>query len=657
MSRKKSQEAQAATREGRGYQYIEHQLWMLTPPWMGILALAALGGLLHRLLADDMIRLAWGVFGLTTATVTITAAAAIIARPRGPITRTLAMAGTIGGGLWLIVATIVGVTIIGLDLAALGAAATLAIITNIRRLLRGQGDDQGHQGGKDWETLAGDVKTLRSRIRGARTEGATRTITLDLPDGMSAAEAQADVPRLAATLRVPATGVRMTPDPDDAGRVELSITPEDMLKHTVHWPGPTAAGRSIAEPIGLGVYEDGQGLSIRLPGIPGRQAMSHILVVGMTGAGKSELLQVLVGTAGTRIDVVIDYIDVAGKAEQTVGPIRGAIRRLVTDRRDGEAYLRRRLAEVPDRARALAAVGMREWAEGAPIPFEIVIIDEGSSLVSDSTDFVEMVRLLRSVGILIVLAVQRATFDQMPTSARANFGTVACFGVRSDRDAAAALSPETLDAGAAPHAWRNRRPGYLYLEAPGVPGERYAMPARAYLAQAADIERILVEAAPLRLGATTTREVAMPSRALDDAGEPAEIIDSEQPQAGEETPRYRPADALAEELAAADPDAELGEIPDMDQRIGPPPLVPPLTPAQAEEALHEFLHEFQAINRGQFSRRDLIADGILQVTNRSKSWLSGQLGRMVDAGNLERIGEREDGVYAWASAHTGSNRT
>lgn len=658
MSRKRKPQKGAApetVERGSGYQYLENQAWMLTPPWITLITLAILGAVLHMLLSVNPVRLAWGVFGLTVGTGVLTASTAVIAAARGSVPRVHAIASVSLGGLWLVVASITGLGILGLDLAALLIGAVLAGLWNIRRVLRGSGQDQGHGQAQQWADLADDVKTMQGRIRQQRVEGATRKVSLDLAPGMTAQDAQGDAAKIAAALHVPAIGVRITPDPDDAGRVELSITPEDMLRRTIPWPGPTAAGHSVGRPVILGRYEDGADLALTPPGARGKQTLSHLLLVGMTGAGKSELLQVLVADMATRTDTEIDYLDVAGKADQTIGPIRAAIRTLITDRQEAEAYLKGLLRSVPARAQALARVGMREWAEGAPIPFRAVVIDEGASLIAESTDFVELARVLRSVGVWLILAIQRVTYDQMPTSARANFGTVACFGVHSAKDAGYALSGETMDAGAVPHVWRNRKPGYLYLEAPGVDPDRYAMPARAFLADAADVERIIGEAAALRLGGT--RPVALPgpeetlaaaNRALMEAAEEGEIIDEVfDPET--EAAAYRAPERLADPLSQVDPDADLPDIPgaDMGQRLGVPERIPPLTPEQAREALDEFLAEWRAGDDGQFRRSDLISGGVLQVTGRRKSWLSGQLQSLVDAGDLEQVGDREDGVYAW----------
>lgn len=656
--RRKSQKDVAATtvERGHGYQYLENQAWMLIPPWIVLIALAAMGAVLHMLLSVEPVRLAWGVFGLTVGTGVLAAATAVIAAARGSVPRVQAVASVALGGLWLVVASITGLGILGLDLAALLIGVVLCASWNIRRLLRGAGEDHGHGKAQDWADLADDVKTMQGRIRAQRVEGATRRVSLDLPPGMTAQDAQGDAAKIASALRVPAIGVRITPDPDDAGRVELSITPEDMLRRTIPWPGPSAAGQSVAQPIILGRYEDGADLALTPPGARGKQTLSHLLLVGMTGAGKSELLQVLVADLATRKDTEIDYLDVAGKADQTIGPIRGAIRTLITDRQEAEAYLKGLLRAVPARAQALAKVGMREWAEGAPISFRAVVIDEGASLIAESADFVELARILRSVGVWLILAIQRVTYDQMPTSARANFGTVACFGVHSAKDASYALSGETMDAGAVPHVWRNRKPGYLYLEAPGVDPDRYAMPARAFLADAADVERIIGEAAALRVGGSRApaalpgaeETLAAATRVLVEAGEEGEIIDETfDPET--EAAAYRAPERLADPLSQVDPDAELPDIPgaDMAQRLGLPERIPPLTPEQAREALAEFFAEWRQADPGQFRRSDLIAGGVLQVSGRRKSWLSGQLQSLVDAGELEQVGDREDGVYAW----------
>lgn len=657
--RKKGHKAEAATAtgEGRGYAYIENQAWMLTPPWIALVGLGILGAILHLVLAGDMIRLAWGVFGLTLATMVLTVAAAVISRPRGQVTRVLSVTSTIAAGIWLVVTSIVGVTVIGVDLVALLVGAVLAIMANLRRLLRSQGDDHGNSDAQDWGDLAGEVKTLQAKVRARRIEGATQKATLELPPGTTVKDLQGETQQLEQLLRIPPGGARISPDPDDAGLAHLHITPADMLRDTIRWPGPTAAGQSAAEPIGLGRYEDGQDLAVVLPGIPGKRPLSHVLLVGMTGAGKSELIQVLVATLGCRTDVVVDYLDVAGKAEQTVGPIRAAIRTLVTDKREGAKYLKRLLGEVPGRAQTLAAAGMREWQPGAPLPLQVVIIDEGASLVDESDDFVELVRVLRSVGVVIVLALQRATYDQMPTSARANFGTSVCFGVRASADAKGALSDEVREAGATPERWRNKRPGYLYLEGPGIDEERCAMPARAYLADPGDVQRILGEAAHLRFQESVTRTPgatpAMPSpeqtRALAAAALAAEEEDVEE----DPTPSYQPPADMVAETKDLDPDADLVDIPgvDMATSLGTPDRVPPTTPEEAAAALSEFLVAFRAATRvDRFQRRDLIAAGALQACGRRKGWLSGELGRRVDSGELERVGDREDGVYAWPDA-------
>lgn len=664
MSRRgatKKAAAEKAVTSGHGAKYVEHQAWMLTPPWItagGLYAAAEAG---HLLLAGDPINLAWGAVGLTCSTGTLALVTHIAGQARGPVVRIHATATVGAGGAWMIIGTIVGPIHQGLALTYLGVAGTLAASWNIRRLLRGQGDTD--QRPSRWDEISDSVQTLKSKVGAIRVEATTAKVELGIPDGVTAAEVQADAPRLEQLLGTKPGGVRVVTDPDDASRVELHITPVDMLREMIPWPGPVAAGRSVSVPVALGRYEDSEDVALVLPGIFGRQSMSHVLVVGMTGAGKSELLQVLVAELGTRRDVVIDYLDVAGKAEQTVGPIRQAIRTLVTDRVEAERYLRLRLCEVPDRARVLAAQGMREWREGATVPFEIIIIDEGASLVSESSDFVEIVRLFRSVGILVVVGMQRATYDQMPTSARANFGTVLCFGVRTAADAKTALSGETIDAGAAPENWRNRKPGYLYLEAPGVDPDRYAMPARAYLAQAGDVERILGEATHLRYqvdpAATTIKPPGSGTAAGvgPAAGPPAagEDHDPEGSRKGGETSHpddglsYTPPDGVSAELDRADPDADLTipESMDMNRLLGPP--LPVLTAEQAEEMFDTFIRSYRdASGGGQFRRRDLLAAGVVQATGRRQGWISGALGRRVDAGVLVRIGDREDGIYAYS---------
>src|SRR6185437_5265114 len=89
---------------------------------------------------------------------------------------------------------------------------------------------------------------------------------------------------LAAILGVPANGVRIAEDPDNAGAADMTLVRKNMLRELVKYEEPSRLGGSIMEPLRLGVYEDGQVVEFTQRAANGD---IHMLVVGMTGSGKT----------------------------------------------------------------------------------------------------------------------------------------------------------------------------------------------------------------------------------------------------------------------------------------------------------------------------------------------------------------------------------
>jgi hypothetical protein len=657
MAKKKttSQELERVTDAGRGVTYVENQMWQLVPPWLAAGGLYAAGQVGHLMWGSEG-RTPWATAALTAGTCGLTCVATIAGKARGPLTRALAGGTTAASGIWMIASTITGAFHDPLWWMFPLVAAPVAVAWNIKKLLRGQGDDAHNaDDGGQWGELGEDIKVLKSKILSKRQVGATQKVKLELPAGMTQAAAANDLAALSSVYRTPPTGMRMVPDPDDGRVVELSITPEDVLRASIPWPGPCAAGQSISVPIIFGQYEDGQPLQLLLPGKRGGRVVSHILLMGMSGAGKSEAILLLVTEILTRIDTEVYYLDIGGKAEQTIRPIKSGLSKLATTRDEAEALLEELVAEVPERAAHLASKGLTEWAEGCGLPFRVVVIDEGADLVSGNADFVELARKLRSVGVLLVLAIQRATHNQMPTEARANFGTVLCFGVRRPADEGFALSDETIEAGAKPSAWANRKPGYSYLEDNGIDPMRYSIPARTFLPDYDDLERIVTGCAPIRWKGNMAVTSAFTGTAAStrSAGQPP----SPRPRRDDEPPvrGYEPPEGIGRELDGIDPNADLDDgAVDLDQPIGPPPRR--LTTEQALAAFDQLLDAFEQRGIEQFSRADLIGAGALDVTGRRKGWISGVLGDQVAAGRLYDVtGDRADGIYGFTSMRASEN--
>jgi hypothetical protein len=112
----------------------------------------------------------------------------------------------------------------------------------------------------------------------------------------------ASVDKLEVAARVRRGSLRFEQLPGDrAHMVTLHVAERDFLAETIRMPIPTRA-RSVKDPIPVGVYEDGTVATITVR----EQAM---LIVGLRGKGKSNLLNVLIAHLAMCVDVVIFCID------------------------------------------------------------------------------------------------------------------------------------------------------------------------------------------------------------------------------------------------------------------------------------------------------------------------------------------------------------
>lgn len=112
----------------------------------------------------------------------------------------------------------------------------------------------------------------------------------------------ASVDKLEIAARVRRGSLRFEQLPGDlAHMVTLHVAERDFLAETIRMPIPTRA-RSVKDPIPVGVYEDGTVATLTLR----EQAM---LIVGLRGKGKSNLLNVLIAHLAMCVDVMIFCID------------------------------------------------------------------------------------------------------------------------------------------------------------------------------------------------------------------------------------------------------------------------------------------------------------------------------------------------------------
>ncbi|MEU4164537.1 DNA/RNA helicase domain-containing protein [Actinoplanes sp. NPDC026670] len=360
---------------------------------------------------------------------------------------------------------------------------TLSLLLAITKLLRGDGTDQ----------RAGVFGELSERVRELQDIGKTgtpktvdgRIIThTEMVHGGNFADLQKKEVRtaIASAMDVPVGGVRMVPNRGTPRVGRMEISPVDMLENPPAWPGLSAPGGSIAEPIRLAVYQTGQVVPLILPGDPKaeRNAIGVLVLLGASGSGKTALQLELASEARSRVDAEVVYID-GRKGLQLPKAFRDAMHVMIHDQAEGERYLDALIPEVARRAAQIGGHGHDQWTAGcAKCPkFRVVIVDEASKFIESEDTMVELAESVRSVGIFLLLGQQRATGDRLPTSVRSTIGGVICMGVRDVAEAARLLSEETIEAGADP-SWKNRKPGALYAEVPGTDPEDWSLPGRTF---------------------------------------------------------------------------------------------------------------------------------------------------------------------------------
>ncbi|MFB7953404.1 plasmid transfer protein TraB [Streptomyces sp. NPDC056045] len=607
----------------------------------------------------------WAGVGLTLASVGLTAATWWAGKATGPQRRLHSAITVAAGASWVTAAALSGPLSGPLPDLYLMGGASLALSWNIRKVMRF--NDSDTSGSDSDKGLLEKVGLARTKLKNVKVEPNRVTVPYELPAGeLTNDDVAKAIPRIASALDVPTTAIRVQHDPDSARKGQFVIVPEDMLKTPTIWPGPFAPGESVAVPLRLGVYDDGSDLLLPL------LDAIHLLVMGMTGSGKTEgaldiLLEIL-----TRTDVAVWLAD-AAKAGQDFQPLVPGMDWAALDTPAAGAMVAAVQAVIPARTAWLRDHGYRAWepaaakkqtspvhscaasgACGCPgMPYLLAWFEEAAKLLRELGDdvFTGIAQEARSAGVSLVVSMQRASGYQLSTDTRASLPAAMCFGVKGD-DAGFALPEEVLDAGANPAAWGNKRKGYVYLVSSGVDEDLYANPARTFwtgppaegtyermaryvveqfAGVRAELDPVTAAAAEKVAGALFTgrRERATGAPLPAAAPAPAEVAEEQ---------------ASAQEVAALvdTEDAELDATAELPAAGGASAL-PDSKPSteEARELLDEMVRMLASVGPGTVAVKDLYP--YLSQIGRDRSWVSKEMKRLSEEGRLAATGEA--GVY------------
>jgi hypothetical protein len=316
----------------------------------------------------------------------------------------------------------------------------------------------------NWPTPGGLVKKLRGHIQ---MPGSERTVE-DLAKRAANVEGGLNWPKGTLTIMQNA---------NDASIADITVSDPRILDNPYDWPGPSAVGASIAVPLQVGVWQDGEMVDLTI-------LENHVQIMGMTGAGKSlgacwDTMAELI----TRNDVAIFAADIT-KGSATLGPIADSLTRFETTIDGAKQMLVDVHSSIRVRQNYLTEKGLQKWEEGCGLTYLVVWLEECPSILDSLGKvglkrWIESMRAARSAGISFVMSMQRSTWDQLPTLARGQMARW-CFGVAQKSDAQYGLSEMQLKAKVNPAEWGRRYPGKAYLDAPGIDEDRITMPMRTF---------------------------------------------------------------------------------------------------------------------------------------------------------------------------------
>lgn len=614
---------------------------------------------------------AWGespiaAVGLTIAAGALTAATWWAGAGAKPARRIHATLSTAVGTSYLVIGTVADPYDPALLSTLVIGGAVAAGSWNIRQALRVNVDPDKGATGAETGVLIKAIGEAKVALR-AKPKVEPNKVTVPLQ--MAAGQVTSDdlgqrIKHIASELGVSPNSIRIVPDPDRADQATLVVVPKDELKTTTVWPGPSAPGASITEPVRIGIYEDGQEAVLWFPyDEQTKRNATHFLAAGMNGSAKSTGISVAMCDCLTRRDVIVWAVD-PSKGMQTFAAFLPYLDWVEMTEAGGNQMIDALSQVITARANHLGRHGFKNWTPDAHdqlgMPYMIVWIEEAAKFFRNGTEMEGLVMEARSAGISVIISLQRPSSTSMPTDVREQLGGVICFGVKGSTTADMALPDDVRDAGARPEAWENRKPGYAYLVAPGVDEDRYATPLRTYLIDDDQIGGTLAILPRTQIDPVTAKAAgdAYANRTRYDADadtrQEPDIMTPGQKEAAEKELLEQQVDREVEDVLGDDPDDD-GFIPSVDAEQEIPEATEtwsfgqnaPREDNTAEagmDALMAMLNDFRTEEREFIGPKDFGPFGKGERIGRSRAWVSAALGDLSDAG-IHLSETDQPGVY------------
>lgn len=240
-----------------------------------------------------------------------------------------------------------------------------------------------------------------------------------------------------------------------SSQVIVRFLPEDPLSKLP--PAELSAeAATITEPLLLGSWDDLSPVELLLEA-------RHALVGGMTGAGKSKALRLVLYRLGMCRDVVLWGIDLKAGIELT--PWSPRLDRLATTAAEAHELLKAARTLMDQRGALVAAQGFDAWPTSPEGPVLVVVVDEFSQLEPESKKLAEeLSQLGRACGVQLLIATQKPLASDVGSVLPSQCTVKICLHCANDRDGDVILGGAHVSQG-----WRASRigsPGYFLGEWP-----------------------------------------------------------------------------------------------------------------------------------------------------------------------------------------------
>ncbi|MEU7191736.1 hypothetical protein AB0A93_38835, partial [Streptomyces sp. NPDC045369] len=273
-------------------------------------------------------------------------------------------------------------------------------------------------------------------------------ICLVLEDGKPS-DITSSLPDLARGWRVGLSRIMPVADLDDGAVVRMRILTSDPFADLPAYRPRPPRSASITDPFSLGLAMDGDETPVILAG-------QHMLVVAVSGGGKSMLVRAVAEFATACTDARVLDLDATGRG---LGPLR-PLAQTAYDDEAIESALDSVLNEMDFRTANMPTT-QDEWEVSENSPALIVLIDEYTRLSNKAKkQVIKGVRHARKTRITFVVCTQDATQDEMGDAIADSFGLRVMLPCRQD-DVPVVAGRGAIAAGWLPH---------LLTPSPGGPG-------------------------------------------------------------------------------------------------------------------------------------------------------------------------------------------